>query len=201
MDVDATIDAVREATATERDRLGSDKALLAATNATLETDAVLTAAATRERGVADALDAWADEIDDEAVAAAVSAAAADAADRADRIGTDAGEPDALAEHVATVTGTPARVGAGLLGVPLVADRFYLQVVSFFVNEADEARADVFREIRSEAATLDHARSALGALDDDGRERAREAAVETVDVAYDAYADALEAMGLDPKPIC
>jgi len=200
MDAGATIDAVRDRTETERDRLGSDKVLIAATDATLETEAVLTAASTRESGLADILGRWADESDSD-VATQFGAAAEAAAERADRIDADAGDPDGFIDHLETVSGTARRVGAGLVAAPLLADRFYLQVVSFFVNEADERSADTARELRSGASDLDVARDALAVLDESGRERARDGAIEAVGVAYDEYADALEAMGLDPRPVC
>ncbi len=200
MDAGATIDAVRDQTETERDRLGSDKVLIAATDATLETEAVLTAAATRESGLADILDRWAAETDSD-VATQFEAAAEAAAERADRIDADAGNSDGFISHLETVSGTARRVGAGLVAAPLVADRFYLQVVSFFINEADEQRADTFREVRQEAAALDDGGTALGHLSESERETAAAAATEAIDAAYDDYAETLEAMGLDPKPIC
>ncbi|MDS0260663.1 transcription antitermination protein [Haloarcula sp. S1CR25-12] len=200
MDAADTIAAVEDGTTTERSRLGSDKTLVAATDATLETDAVWRAAATREAGVAGALDGWAGETDG-AVAEAFERAAAAAGDRADRIDATPDDADALSAYLRTLDGTADRVGAGLVAVPLALDRFYLQVVSFFVNEADESRADVARELRTGASDLDPARAALSALDDSGRERARDAAIEALGVAYDEYAETLEAMGFDPKPIC
>lgn len=201
MDADDTIAAVEEETTTELGRLGSDKALLAATDATLSPGSVWAAAATREAGIADAIDSWA--VDDESaeIQAAFSTAATAASDRLARIDATAESTDSLSAHLGTLEGTPARVGAGLVAAPLVLDRFYLQVVSFFVNEADESSADVARQLRSDASDLDPARDALGALDDSERETAREAAVEAVGVAYDEYAAALEEMGFDPKPIC
>ena len=75
------------------------------------------------------------------------------------------------------------------------------MVSFFVNEADEGNADAVRELRSGASDHGSARDALRALDESGRERARDAAVEAVGVAYEEYATALESMGLNPKPVC
>jgi len=206
MDARATIDAVRDATETERDRLGSDKALVAATGASLETDAVLEAAATREAGLASALAQWSDELSDDAgadgaVAAAIDESAAAAAERRDRLDAEPGEPDALSAHLETVAGTADRVGAGLVAAPLVADRFYLQVVNFFVNEADEGRADLARELRADASSLDRAETALDALSESEREAATAAATAAIEVAYDDYAEALDAMGLDPKPIC
>jgi len=200
MDAADTTAAVEEETTTERGRLGSEKALIAATGAELSADAIWAAAATREAGVGDALEGWAAETDG-AVGAAFERAGAAAADRAERIDAPPGDPDALSAHLDTVDGTAERVGAGLLAPALVLDRFYLQVVSFFVNEADEGSADVVRELRSGASDFDPARDALAALDDSDRERAREAAVEAVGVAYEAYASALESMGLDPKPVC
>jgi hypothetical protein len=204
MDAADTIATVEEATTTERTRIGSDKALVAATGANLEADAVWTAAATREAGVADALEGWgagAGDGDAAAVADAFGRAATAAADRAERIDASPGDPDALSSHLDTLDGTSERVGAGLVAVPLVFDRFYLQVVSFFVNEADEGSADAARELRSGASDLGPARDALAGLEASERERARDAAVEAVGVAYEEYASALESMGLDPKPVC
>ena len=199
MDATDTIAAVEEATTTERSRIGSDKALIAATGANLEADAIWVAAATREAGLANVLDGW--TADTDAIADAFDRAEQAAADRAERIDATPGDPDALSAHLDTVDGIDERVGAGLVAPALVLDRFYLQVVSFFVNEADEGSADVARELRSEASDFSPARDALAALDESGRERARDAAVEAVGVAYDEYASALESMGLDPKPVC
>ena len=200
MDAGATIDAVRDQTETERDRLGSDKILIAATAATLETEAVLTAAVTRESGLADILDRWAAEADS-GVATQFDAAAEAAAERADRLEVAAGDADGFISYLETVDGTARRVGAGLIAAPLVADRFYLQVVSFFINEADEGRADTFREIRQEASALGDSETTLEHLSESERETAAAAATEAIDAAYDDYAETLEAMGLDPKPIC
>ena len=200
MDAADTIAAVEDATTTERSRIGSDKALIAATGANLAADAVWRAAATREAGIADVLETWAAETDG-AVADTFERAGTAANERADRIDAAPGDPDALSAHLDTVEGTAARIGAGLVAPALVLDRFYLQVVSFFVNEADEASADIVRELRSSASDLEPAREALGALDETERGTARDAAVEAVGVAYGEYASALEAMGLDPKPVC
>ena len=204
MDAADTIAAVEEATTTERTRIGSDKALIAATGANLAADAVWAATATREAGLAEALEAWAVEAgggDGEAIADALARAERVASDRLERIDAAPGEPDALSVHLGSLEGTAERVGGGLLAPALVLDRFYLQVVSFFVNEADEGSADVARELRSGASDLGPARDALAALEESGRERAQAAAIEAVGVAYEEHASALESMGLDPKPIC
>ncbi len=77
-------------------------------------------------------------------------------------------------------------------------------MSFFINEADERRADVFRDLRAD--TRENVEDGVAILaerceDDDDWNRAFDAATETVQVAYDDYADTLTGMGLDPKPIC
>jgi hypothetical protein len=200
MDVEEVITTVRDEQATELDRLGSDKVLIAATGATLEADAVREAAASREHTLATALDAWADETDG-AVGTAFAEAADAAAERAVAVDAAPGDPDAFGEYLQQLDGDASRVGAGLVAAALVLDRFYLQVVSFFVNEADEAGADLARDLRSGASDLQVARNALGALPEGDREAARDAAIEGVGVAYAAYADALAELGLDPKPIC
>ena len=78
------------------------------------------------------------------------------------------------------------------------------MINFFVNEADEPTADLFRDLRSETKALTDAGAEL--LDDvcetDGEwERARRAAEEVIEVAYQEYASTLEEMGLDPAPVC
>lgn len=200
MDVEETIAAVRDAQATELDRLGSEKALIAATGASLEEGAVVRAAAARERALAATLAEW-DDAADGTVSEAFGGAAGAASDRLDRLDAAPEGDDAFGDHLRTLQSVPERVGAGLVAAPLVLDRFYLQVVSFFVNEGDERGAELARDLRTDASDLDRARTGLAALDDAGREQARDAAVEAVGVAYSAYADALGELGLDPKPIC
>jgi hypothetical protein len=190
-------EAVRAANGTALDRLGSEKALLALTDARLETPAVLEATgavlATARATLAD----WAADGEAE-VAAALGEAAdtlADATDRiADSLGTDLpGDSPFL-----SLEGTTAeeRAGAGLIGVGLVLDRLCLQGVSFFVNEADETRADLFRELRADAEHL------LGLAEGlDLGEAAVGAAGAVVEAAYEEYVTRLEEMGFDPKPIC
>ncbi|WP_436929965.1 rubrerythrin family protein [Halosimplex halobium] len=218
MNGQALVDAVREAKATELDRLGSDKYLIAATGADLEGAPVLRSVAESAASGRDTFSRWADEATGDAASAFETAAEAEC-DRFDRVvdslaalpdddadaaatidGTDAPLEDALAE----VDGTVERLAAAFVGRPLVADRTLLQVVSFFVNEADEQRADLARDLRSETqARLDEGVDLLDAVceTDADWERAQRAAEDVVAAAYEAYATALEAMGVDPKPVC
>jgi hypothetical protein len=211
MDGDTLVETVRNRTATELDRLGSEKALVATTEARLDRERVLAATLAAERRAAATFAAWADDEDDADARAAFERVAALERDHADRVAAllddpDAvdADPDALHAHLRDLEGTPERVAAGLVARPLVSSRSLLQVINFFVNEADESAADTIREFRSETDALVDDGAAL--LDDccadgDDWDRAADAAAEAITVAYDEYADRLRGMGVDPAPVC
>lgn len=192
---------VRESHATALDRLGSEKSLLALTEARLETEPVLEAAGAALASARATLSDWAADADGQ-VAAALAAAAERLGDAADRVAEslDATLPGD-SPFVSLAADTDAgRAGAGLVGLGLVLDRVFLQCVSFFVNEADTTRADLFRDLRGVADGLLETAADLD-LDGEGAEEAAGAAGTVVEAAYDAYVGRLEAMGFDPKPIC
>ena len=201
MDTDSLLAAVREENATALDRLGSDKALLAATNAQLETDAVLGVTASTLAAASDTAAAWADKTSGEAADALGRAAEtyADARDRVTEEGTDASADPVFLRLDAA--GDCERVAAATVAAPLVLDRLLLQCVSFFVNEADTARADRFRDVREQCDDLLDDGAAAAAAVCDSQEAAVGAATATIEAAYDDYAARLDAMGFDPKPIC
>jgi hypothetical protein len=210
MNGEELVEAVREACATELDRLGKEKALIAETAASLERPDVLRAAGAAEARAAATFEAWADDEPDETAREAFASVADTEADHRGRVETllDGSigdpEPDPLHQYLAGLESTPERVGAGLVGRPLAAERTLLQVVNFFVNEADNAAADEFRTIRSETqATVETGAEVLDAVcaDDDEWVLARKAAEDAIGVAYDEYAETLTGMGLDPKPVC
>jgi len=207
---DGFVDAVRGACGTELDRLGSEKALIAATAARLERQQVLGSALAAERRAAETFDAWADDETDDRAREAFAATADRERDHADRVRAlgeleaSPPDPDALHEHLRGVEGSVERVAAGLVARPLVASRSLLQVVNFFVNEADTAAADTFRSLRSDTDdTVADGAALLEALcaEEADWERALSAAEDAVAVAYREYADTLEGMGVDPKPVC
>ena len=202
--------AVEAGKATELDRLGSSKLLIALTDAELDRESVLRAAATSELAARDTFSAWAAD-EDHAAAADLFADVADQEQRhykrvADLLGADVEPPDSGPMHgyLRDREGAVERLAGGLLGRTLVSDRTHMQVISFFVNEADETAADIFRELRTE--TTDAQARGLELLDsvcetDEDWETAEAVASYVVQLAYDDYTDVLVEMGVEPKPIC
>jgi hypothetical protein len=209
MDANAFLGSVREANGTELDRLGSEKALVAETAAQLDRDHVLDAAAAAETRAAETFDRWAADEPNGQAAAAFRDAADSERDHYRRVvdqGGSAEDPpaDALHAHLRGLDSTLPRVAAGLVGRPLVASRTLLQVINFFVNEGDTEAAETFRTLRSETdGTAERVAELVVELSGEGEDfdRALEAASEAIGVAYAEYADTLEGMGVDPKPVC
>lgn len=211
MDGTAVLEAVRDECATELDRLGSEKSLVASTSAQLDRERVLAEVAAAETHAHETFAAWADDEGHATAADAFRDIAATEADHRERVVTLADDgapngvaPDPLHDHLRDLTGTPERVGAGLIGRPLVASRSLLQVINFFVNEGDTKTADLFRDLRRDTdATVGRGADLLDAVceTDAEYEQARDAAVAAVKIAYEAYAADLEALGIDPKPVC
>lgn len=216
---------LREERGTQLDRLGSEKALVAWTDATLESEPVLVAAAGTVARAVDTYERWAEDEADERARAAFADVAARERNRYERIldamdgaaADPSGDPsadqfaaasaDPVYDYLGRLEGTVERVAAGLVGRPLVESRTFLQVVNFFLNEGDTGKTELFREIRGEIDDLvEEGATLLNGVSDTDRdtgdwERAREAADETIRLAYREYADTLEGMGLDPKPVC
>ena len=203
-------EAVETAKETELDRLGSSKLLLALTDAELDRESVLRAAAASELAARETFSVWAaDEAHD-----ATADLFVDVADQEQRhyervvdlLGEEVEPPGSGPMHgyLRERDGTIERLAGGLLGRTLVSDRTHLQVVSFFVNEADEAAADVFRELRTETREAQQrGLELLGSVCETGEdwETAEAVASYVIQLAYDDYTDVLVGMGVDPKPIC
>lgn len=209
MDGAMLIEKVETAKRTQLDRLGGTKWLIAATEADLDTERVLSVAAGSEMAAATTFEQWTTDENDERARETFESVAALEHEHAARVGEHLDtnpEPagSAIHEHLRGLNDTPERVGAGLVGRPLVSIRTTLQLVSFFINEADERRADLFRDLRADTERQLEKGAAL--LDevcetDTKTERARMAAEEVVVVAYDDFAADLDAMGLDPRSVC
>ncbi|WP_280536374.1 hypothetical protein [Halopenitus sp. POP-27] len=222
MTPDDVLETVQSDLATELSRLGSSKALYAATEGELEADRVLEAAAVAERAAAETFAAWADDEPDadarevfasiaaderahaERVREELDGGAADAAGDTDAGGTTDDVDDlAIPTHLRSIDGTIERAGA-LLGRILVADESKSQYVGYFVGDADPQTARVFRELRGDLeGQRDRALDLLAAVctDEADWEVATAAAADVVAVAYEEHVETLESLGIDPKPVC
>lgn len=210
MDAATFREQVTEAKGTALNRLGSNKLLVALTDAELTTKRVLEAAADSEHAAHNTFAAWAEDESDDRARQAFASVAEREADHRERVldsMAESYEPNdggALHEYLRGREGAVQRVAAGMVGRGLVADRTHQQVISFFVNEADSRRADLFRELREETADgTERGLELLGTLCESEADwqDAHDVAAYTVQVAYDDYADALTGMGVDPKPVC
>lgn len=209
MNADELLESVRESVTTELSRLGSSKALYAATGGDMETDDVLRAAADAEHAAAETFDAWAADEPNDQARETFEATAEEEYDHFDRVCEDlddyepSEEPSALASYLRDLDGTVERAG-GLLGRVIVTDESKAQFVGYFVGGADQSAASLFRELREdldgqEARALDLLDTVCE--DDADWETAEDAAIGAVETAYDAYVEQLESLGVDPKPIC
>lgn len=224
MDPEEFREQVEAAVATELDRLGSNKLLLAVTGADLTTETVLLSAVAAERASMETFGAWAEDEADPDARAAFERVAEQERDHLDRVRSaletavdgemepvgadtatgDSGTDGAVQESLRAREEPVERVAAGLVGRGLVSLRTHTQYVSFFVNEADTARADRFRELKTDVAEQVETGLALLAErcdDEEDWEAAKDAAVATIEVAYEEYEAALTDLGMDPKPVC
>lgn len=208
MDGQALVDTLRESRATELTRLGAEKALVAATDARLETPKVLTAAAIAELRACETFRAWADDNGPVAAAfdeiATMERAHYEAIIEQRGAAPDTPDTDDLHTYLRRLDDDIERIGAGLVGRSLATERTLLQFVNFFVNEGNPATADLFRGLREDTqALVDRGADLLDEHCETSAEyeRALQAAERAVDLAYEAYETSLTSMGVDPKPVC
>ncbi|WP_424016970.1 rubrerythrin family protein [Halorientalis pallida] len=202
------LDGVRQAQQTELSRLGSSKSLYADTEGEMDEDTVLAAVADVFYHAHATFDIWTD--------AEVGGPAGDlfyetAGLIGEQYGTVASEfedhdPDApspVIEYLQGLDTTPERV-AGVIGWALVVENKISQAVGFFVGQASPQTASTFRDVRDAVESLvdDAADTLVDVCDSDADEDlAHEAAVDTIQAAYDDYFDTLEELGVNPKPVC
>lgn len=217
MDAETFRSELESAKRTQLDRIGSNKLLIALTDATLETEAVLRAAADSENAAEETFARWAEAETHPDAAETFAWARDQEAEHRERVldsladatdGNDSAYDPAdggtLHSYLRERSDAVERVAAGLLARPLVSSRTHTQIISFFVNEADQTRADLFRDLKAETeAELDRG---LALLDDcceseDDWERARMVGEYVIQISYDDYADALDGLGIDVKPVC
>lgn len=209
MDASELHDSVRGDNDTALSRLGSSKSLYAATGGEMEAEPVLESAADAEHAAAETFAAWADSEDDPEAAAAFEATAAEERDHYEAVLGElddyeaSGDPSAMQQHLRGLDGTVARAG-GLLGRILATEKSKEQLTGFFVGQADPQTAQLFRGLKGDLD--DQLERTLDLLDsvcetDDDWQTASDAADAAVQTAYDEYTEQLEAMGVNPKPVC
>lgn len=194
---------------TELNRLGSQKLLIALTDARLDGDTVLAAAATDLKSAAETYEVWAGTESNGAAHDTFTDIADRLVDRYESIFTrlDDYEPPGpllVDLELRSYGDTTERVAGGLVARSLVAIRTYTQVVSFFINEADRELTDFFREVKeSHEADVASGTTLLEetCTTEDEWERARVTAEGVIRLVYDEYVETLDGMGLDPKPVC
>jgi hypothetical protein len=217
MDADEFREAVESRKATELNRLGSNKLLVAVTDAELDAETVIRAAANSEFAATNTFEAWADDEEDDDAREVFAAIADQEREHYERVVDSLADLNAdVAESFEPADGGPmhtylrsrddtlGRIGGGLVGRGLVSLRTHTQIIGFFVNEPDERCADLFRDLKRETeAEVERGLELLEARcgGDEDWERARAAAEYTIQLAYDDYEDALAGLGIDPKPIC
>ena len=204
MDAADFLDAVRDDNQTELSRLGSSKSLYALTGGEMDEAEVYAVVETLSSELAATFEAWADDADGD-LADVLSTAADDERERSADAGeeTDADVEGGLYDALDGCESAVERA-AGLVAATVVAKKVQEQLVGFFVGQADPTTASTFR---SYGEALDDRRErALDALDsvcdgDEDWETATETAGRVVGGAYEVYTDRLEAMGVNPKPVC
>jgi len=208
MNAQEFVDAVREDNKTPLSRLGASKALYADTEGEMDDETVLAAAGDRAHHAAETLSWWADDESTEAAADLFAELAETERDHVETVVSEhgdyePGDPPAVQAHLRTVEGGVERLGA-LVGWALAAGNNADQVVGYFVGQASPRTASTFREVSDDYD--DHVEGTSETLatvceSDDDWERAREAASDAVAADYDDYFETLEALGVNPKPVC
>jgi hypothetical protein len=198
MDATDVVDEIREANRTELSRLGSSKSLYADTEGEMEPDAVLTAAADMAHHAAETLDRWADG---DGVFAAAAAREHDHRETivAELDGYDPGDPPEVVQFLREQESAERRLGA-LVGWSLVANEKASQSSGFFTGQAAPGTASLFRGFGDDyEATRTEALEALAGRGDP--DEAVDAGNGAVTAAYETYVGTLEALGINPKPVC
>lgn len=201
--------AVRDDNETALSRLGSSKALYAATGGEMNANEVLQAAADAEHTAANTFADWADTESNEDAATVFDDVAAGERDHADQVldklddYDPEDDPSGIQAELRQLDDTIDRAG-GLLGRIIATEKSKTQLSGFFTGQADPGTANLFRDLKSD---LDDQRDAVHALlqavcqTDEDWDRARTAATNAIQAAYEDYTERLERMGVNPKPVC
>lgn len=205
MDGQAFREALEEAKATELASLESESFLIALGGDEPQRAPLLRAAADSEHAAHETFRRWADDESDARARGAFADVAAQEDEHRRRVldalggAHDPNDGGPLHTYLRGRESTVERIAAGMVARPLVSLQTHGRLIDFFADEADEARAALFRDLRAEtAAVIDRGLSMLeDRCDDEDWEVARMVAAYTIQVAHDDYEDALVGSGADP----
>lgn len=201
--------AVRDDNETALSRLGSSKALYAATGGEMNADEVLRAAADAEHTAANTFADWADTESNTDAAAVFEGLATDERDHADQVLAKLDDydpqddPSGMQAELRQLDDTIERTG-GLLGRIIATEKSKTQLSGFFTGQADPTTANLFRGLKSDLDDqLDAVHDLLQDLceTDEDWDTAKRAADDAIQAAYEDYTERLEDMGVNPKPVC
>lgn len=203
------LEAVKSDNETALSRLGSSKSLYAATGGEMDANHVLEAAADAEYVAAETFQTWSDDEPHDDASDAFATTASEESDHYETVAAELDDydpetdPSGMQAYLRECDGTVERAGA-LLGRVLATEKSKDQLTAFFTGQADPQTASLFRELR---ADLDDQRDRALALladvceNDADWSTAKDAADGAIQAAYDEYTEQLEAMGVNPKPVC
>ena len=203
MDADTFIEHVETECKTELSRLGSSKSLYAETGGEMAGETVLHAAAATATNAAEQFETWASESDQDVFTMASEQTREHSVSLSAELDQfQSGDPPAVVSAMADASNPAERLGA-TVGWSLVAERKAIQSSGYFTGQADPGTASLFRSIGQDreeirAETLD---ALVEYCSDSDWEVAKAAAVGTIIAAYEEYVVSLEALGMNPKPVC
>lgn len=209
MDPKEFVDTVRDENQTALSRLGSSKALYADTEGDMEREEVLRAAADAEFHARETFAAWAENEGNDDARAVFETTADEEGEHYGLVAEkldgehEPGATPTIQEYLRDTEDTAGRVG-GFVGRTIATEKSKEQLVGFFVGQADTKGAQLFRDLGGDVdAQLERGQELLQSVcdSDDEWARAREAASDAIQTAYDEYTDRLEGMGVNPKPVC
>lgn len=211
MDADTFQAALERSKETQLSRLGSHSLLVALTDGEVEPSVVLTAAAHSEHAARTTFHEWAASETDDAARRVFIDVAEQEDDHYERVVAalddetfDPADGGVMHTYLRGRTATVERVAAGLVARGMVSVRAHSQIIEFFVDDGDERRAALFRDLKRETRDeIELGRELLNELcqRDEAWEHAQMVTEYVVQLAYDDYADSLHGMGIDPSSVC
>ncbi len=198
-------DELRQRRDTELERLGSSKGLMADTRGDLSLDEVLRAAKRSEYAAMETFKEWSESEENPEAESLFRSIMSDEKRHYESLDREIDMDDVpeIHRYLRGIDETESRVGA-VIGRGLVSDASLKQTVAFFTGRPDREYLNLFREMRQDTAShIERAEELLGEIEsiDSDNEYAVESGLRVIDIAYEEYVEVLEAMDINPKPVC